>query len=296
MGKAREKAQFGCRYEAFNHLNMILSFFFFLKFFDDQAVKIHFYSIHRRSLLYSKKLLDVQDEVEFTNDQLAENQKTQEEEEEEAIEETHEEATEENHEEADDGTNETDELNEQKDTEQTENLLNIPSGDFRMKFERCFNKMKAEEKWYLSNGKCVEDELFAFGMQCKEEHPCHSFIVDLTDTNYQKYRVFNDDELQEIGSFREKKLPTMPSKLRDYFNKYNLTTTTALRQKIFAPEQLDEEYSQDMDWIRFTVYSFVREYESESFKRSHSEEWYKAHVWHFLDTVFNNVNEIEVLR
>lgn len=91
--------------------------------------------------------------------------------------------------------------------------------------------MKAEEKWYLSNGKCVEDELFAFGMQCKEEHPCHSFIVDPTDTNYQKYRVFNDDELQEIGSFREKKLPTMPTKLRDYFNKYNLITTTAYVRK-----------------------------------------------------------------
>lgn len=100
-----------------------------------------------------------------------------------------------------------------------------------MKFERNFNKMKAEEKWYLSNGKCVEDELFAFGMQCKEEHPCHSFIVDPTDTNYQKYRVFNDDELQEIGSFREKKLPTMPTKLRDYFNKYNLITTTAYVRK-----------------------------------------------------------------
>ncbi|KAG2233790.1 hypothetical protein INT48_005943 [Thamnidium elegans] len=79
--------------------------------------------------------------------------------------------------------------------------------------------MKAEEKWYLSN-------------------------VDPTDTNYQKYRVFNDDELQEIGSFREKKLSTIPTKLRDYFNKYNLTTTTALRQKIFTSEQLDEEYPQ----------------------------------------------------
>lgn len=157
--------------------------------------------------------------------------------------------------------------------------------------------MKSEEKWYLSSGKSVEDELFAFEiMQCKEEHLCHSFIVDPTDTNYQKYRVFNDDKLHEIGSFREKQLPTMPTKLRDYFNEYNLTTTTALRQKIFTPEQLDEKYSQDMDLIWFTAYSFVREYESKSFKRSHSEEWYKARGWHFLDTVFDNVSEIEVLR
>jgi hypothetical protein len=80
-----------------------------------------------------------------------------------------------------------------------------------------------------------------------------------------------------------------------YLNKYNLTTTTALRQQIFT-QPLDEDYSQDMDWIRFTVYSLVREYESDNFKRSHSEEWYKAHVRHFLDTVFNNESEIEVLR
>ncbi|KAG2233791.1 hypothetical protein INT48_005944 [Thamnidium elegans] len=51
-----------------------------------------------------------------------------------------------------------------------------------------------------------------------------------------------------------------------------------------------------MGWVRLTVYSFIREYESESFKRSHSEEWYKAHMWHFLNTVSNNVNEMEILR
>lgn len=141
----------------------------FLKFFDNQAFKIHFYSIQRRSLLYSKKLLDVQDEVEFVDEQLAENQEaikeTHEEIHEEAIQETHEGAIEETHEEeqeeADDGINETDKPNEQKDTEHTEFFLNIPSGDFRMKFERSFDKMKAELKWYLPNGKCVEDELFA---------------------------------------------------------------------------------------------------------------------------------------
>jgi hypothetical protein len=56
---------------------------------------------------------------------------------------------------------------------------------------------------------------------------------------------------------------------------------------------LDQEFYEDMAWIRHSVYSLMMgEYESESFKRSLSEEWYKAHVWHFLDTV----SEIEVLR
>lgn len=156
--------------------------------------------------------------------------------------------------------------------------------------------MKAEEKWCLSTGKCVEDELFAFGMQCIEEHPCHSFIMDPTDANYKNYCVFNDDELNEIGSFKKKELPTMPVILRDYLNEYDLSSTSALRQKVFTQAPSDELYSHDMDWIRFIMYSFVREYECGSLKRSHSEEWYKTHVWHFIDPVFDHVWEIEVLR
>jgi hypothetical protein len=274
----------------------------FSKFFSDQLVKSHCYSIYRCSLFSSKKLLRIQEELDFVDDQIAENanQEVHEEAHEEAYEKAHEEAYEEDNKKANDNAKETDELQgsseEQEDIEQAQSFLNIPSDDFKMKFERSFNKMKAEEKWYLSNGKCVEDELFAFGMQCKEEHPCHSFIVDVNDTNYQKYGVFNDDELQEIESFQEKKLPIMPIQLRDYLNKYNLTTTAALRQQIFTLVPLNENYYQDMDWIRFTVYSFVREYESNNFKRPHNEEWYKAHVWHFLDTVFNSESEIEVLR
>ncbi|KAL9556700.1 hypothetical protein MBANPS3_001751 [Mucor bainieri] len=103
------------------------------------------------------------------------------------------------------------------------------------------------EKWYLPNGKCVEDELFAFGMQCAEEYPCHSFIVDPTDTNYRQYKAFTDDELQEISIFRKKRLPVMPEKLRDYLNLYNLSTTAGLRQRIFAPVEIDQEHAQDMD-------------------------------------------------
>lgn len=189
-----------------------------------------------------KKLIEIQDEDEFANEQL--NEETITETEEVFIGQSHEEANtekeemfiKENHKENDDDAydNDTDELNETRDTEETANLLIIPStGDFKMKFERSFDRMKTEEKWYLSNGRCVKDELFAFGMQCKVEHLCHSFIVDPTDSNYQKYGVFSDEELMEIRSFKEKKLPTMPTALRDYLNQYNLTTTAAYVKRYF---------------------------------------------------------------
>lgn len=72
----------------------------------------------------------------------------------------------------------------------------IPLVDFLVRVASA--KMKAEETCYFSNYKCLEDKLFAFGMQCKKEYPCHFFIVDLNDANYQKHTLFNDAELPEI--------------------------------------------------------------------------------------------------
>ncbi|KAI8050703.1 hypothetical protein BDF21DRAFT_468713 [Thamnidium elegans] len=34
-----------------------------------------------------------------------------------------------------------------------------------------FSMLKSGEKWYLSNGKYVDDELFIFGLQCESGHP-----------------------------------------------------------------------------------------------------------------------------
>lgn len=93
-------------------------------------------------------------------------------------------------------------------------------------------------------------------------------------------------------------LPCLPSYATISMSTVSLPELLYVRRRYYTRGiQLDGEYSQDMDWIRFTAYSFVRECESESFKRSHSEEWCKkAHVWHFIDTVFSNVSEIEILR
>lgn len=95
-------------------------------FFSDQLVETRFYSIHRHSLLLYKKLLHIQDELDFTDEQIAENQKSCEE--------------------ANDNTEEIDELKEfseeQEDIQQTQASLNIPSDGFRMKFKRSFGKPK----------------------------------------------------------------------------------------------------------------------------------------------------------
>lgn len=159
--------------------------------------------------------------------------------------------------------------------------------------------MKQKSKWYLSTGKCIEDELFTFGMQCTQDHPSHSFIIDIRDTNYTTYNVFSPAELDEMKAFEEKKIPVIPIELRNYTNSFDKNSISELRKQIFQSQEFDQEYrhkdSHDYDWVWFTIYSLLRECEADSLKKEYSEPWYMAHVWHFIDTVFNGKDEITVL-
>ncbi|KAI8875213.1 hypothetical protein K501DRAFT_171311 [Backusella circina FSU 941] len=91
----------------------------------------------------------------------------------------------------------------------------------------------------------------------------------------------------------------MPIELRDYINSFNKNSIQELRSQIFQLQEFDQEYSHkdsyDYDWVRSTIYALLREYGSDSLKEEHSEAWYMAHVWHFIDTVFSSEGEIAVL-
>lgn len=176
---------------------------------------------------------------------------------------------------------------------------NVYMSKLKEDFKKTYNKMKENKKWYLNTGKCVEDEVYCFGMQCSVEHQAHSFIVDTSDRNWAKYEVFTDNELNEIRLYNQKKTPEMPKELRDYLNRFNKTTTSSIRQEIFKKMDMDEDFDPeqhfDYDWIRNTCYNLLMEFEAGSLKVPHNEEWFKAHVWNFNDTIFNHSN-IEVAR
>jgi hypothetical protein len=89
-------------------------------------------------------------------------------------------------------------------------------------------RMEKQHKWYLSKEKCVEDELFAFGLQSSELHPELSFIMDPTNTNYMKYDVFSQNFDKDY----------------DYSTFY------------------------DYDWVRITVYRLLREYDAGILKKT----------------------------
>lgn len=166
-------------------------------------------------------------------------------------------------------------------------------------FKNTYDNMDESKKWRLSTGKCVEDEIYCFGMQCSVEHQTHSFIIDTNDKNWMDYAVFSKNELDEINLYNQKHTPIMSKPLRDYLNQYNKTTTSDIRKEVFKQMEMDENFNPkehfDYDWIRNTCYNLLMEFEAGSLQTSHNEEWYKAHVWNFNDTVFNHSN-IEVAR
>ncbi|KAG2236271.1 hypothetical protein INT48_008631 [Thamnidium elegans] len=246
--------------------------------FASSTIYLHFYNIRRKNLLAAKRLLRMQEEENFINEQMKDNennvQDNEESIEEEKKQESDEESQEDDKEESQEGDKEItydsiyqdfryDEANKRK------------LQDLKCKFENNFNIMRKEDKWYLSTGKCVEDELYAFGMQCVEGHPSHSFIIDISDKNYTKYNVFSNNELNEIKSYNTKERPRMDISLRKYLNSFNKTTADEIRREISKPQEFDQEYNRefdgDFDWIRHSIYTLLRLYESNKLKKPHRE-------------------------
>ncbi|KAI8990244.1 hypothetical protein BDB01DRAFT_709363, partial [Pilobolus umbonatus] len=50
--------------------------------------------------------------------------------------------------------------------------------------------------------------------------------------------------------------------------------------------EYDVNNHHDLDWIKHTVYSYIRLYESGELNTVHKEQWYNKHVWLPIDTVF----------
>lgn len=93
------------------------------------------------------------------------------------------------------------------------NTCSVDNGteENNIELEEQFKKFESSKKWYLSTGKCADDELFIFSLQCNYDHPAKSFIMDPDDQNFTLYKVFTPAELKEITQYKEQKRPE-PSK------------------------------------------------------------------------------------
>ncbi|KAG1582666.1 hypothetical protein G6F46_004389 [Rhizopus delemar] len=127
--------------------------------------------------------------------------------------------------------------NEQDETLNSEILTDTEEDDSRHNHVQLDN----DEKWFLSTGKCVDDELFIFGKQCNFDHPSKSKIIDIDDKNYDLYNVFTLTEINEIRTFKPKPLPVLPKDIKKILNQFNIEeqiTTQQAREERELPLEI----------------------------------------------------------
>ncbi|CAO3641741.1 unnamed protein product [Mucor hiemalis] len=124
-------------------------------------------------------------------------------------------------------------------------FANDTVGEHNIPFEDMFKKLNQNSKWYLSTGKCVDDELFMFGLQCESDHPSRSLIIDPYDKNYTSYNVFTEEELQEIINHIKKSFPKPPDSLKKNLNQYNQDSTGKLRTALGNNHTFHSDYNKE---------------------------------------------------
>lgn len=147
-----------------------------------------------------------------------------------------------------------------------------------------YQDIPQDQKWVLSTGKIVNDEMKKLVEKSVYEHPVHSLIFDPDDTIWTDY--FTITELDEIKSFRLKPLPT---DLNEYLNIYNKTWSSAKELYMFANAQVHDPITEfDFKWIRESVIrmSELFLYDDELNLNNYSEADILHDVWPFVYRIF----------
>lgn len=85
-----------------------------------------------------------------------------------------------------------------------------------------FESLKNEDRWTLSAGTVVEDQLYEFGKLQIREHPSQSFIFDVTDSElYIKHETFTSGEIEEIMTNYNNIPLQLPDDFKQYLNKFD---------------------------------------------------------------------------
>ncbi|CAG8502910.1 14391_t:CDS:2 [Cetraspora pellucida] len=177
-------------------------------------------------------------------------------------------------------SDEDNDLNKNSDDEKSVEMGKSNIAEFRDSYKA----MKKEKKWYLTSGKCVEDELYFFGNRCR----------------FEQY-IFNSEELKEIRDTGAKNLPEMPSELLKYISSFRMKTTKDLRVELcvrqdWEGENFDKIKHFNFDWVKNSIYNLILEYESDTLQQKHLEAWHNIHIWSFIDKCFNELEGVDIAR
>ncbi|KAI9311614.1 hypothetical protein BX666DRAFT_910300 [Dichotomocladium elegans] len=86
-------------------------------------------------------------------------------------------------------------------------------------YRAMFDAFDNNDKWVLPSGAVVEDVMFSYGLTCRNENPCHSFILDVDDPIWL---TLFPDEMDRKVLFEHKRnpLPEIKPELKEYLSSY----------------------------------------------------------------------------
>lgn len=99
-----------------------------------------------------------------------------------------------------------------------------------IELEEQFKKFESSKKQCLSTGKCVDDELFIFSLQCNYDHSAKSFIIGSDNKNFTLQKVLAPTESKKITEYKEQKRPEPSKDLLIFLNKFKKNTSKDLRE------------------------------------------------------------------
>lgn len=97
---------------------------------------------------------------------------------------------------------------------------------------RYMENFKEKDKWKLTSGIYVEDQMLLLVKESSYEHPVHSLIMDPTDKVWKNY--FTDAELKEILMHDIKQLPDLSEEMEEILQQFEFQGKTALEFYEFA--------------------------------------------------------------
>lgn len=126
-------------------------------------------------------------------------------------------------------------------------------------------------------------------------------ILDLKDMTYANKGEFTIKEIDEMKKQAPMTITSrIPQDLCDYIEHFNCDNIKDLWRRLADTQDWEkEEYNMnkhhDLDWIKHTIHSYVRLYESGELNTVQKEQWYNKHIWLPIDTVFNDISSIQIV-
>lgn len=129
------------------------------------------------------------------------------------------------------------------------NTINYNLSDIEKKEVISFyESIPIEDKWKLSSGTMVENQMKKLAEASVYEHPVHSFIMDPYDPIWRDY--FTNDELKQIVSIRNLPLKELPVELSEFMSTFNDQTTAKGIYKQSMSSIVDPIKEHDKKWVQ----------------------------------------------